>query len=149
MKDTVSNHRAFSLVEIALALGVASFCLLAVFSLLPVGLQSNKAAIEQTAAIGILSSVSGDLRATPRGTTTSAQYQVQIGTAKTLYIAEDGTWAPTLQQQSRYLLNVTFPTNSTGGRASTFATLRLSWPAAASIINATGSVTSFLALDRN
>ena len=148
MKDATSS-RAFSLVEIALALGVASFCLLAVFSLLPVGLQTNKAAVDQTAAIGILSSVSGDLRATPPGGTPSAQYQVQIGTAKTLYIAEDGTWATTLQPQSRYFLSVTFPPNSTGGRAATFVTLRLSWPAAASITNATGSVTSFLALDRN
>lgn len=141
--------RAFSLIEVALALGVASFCLLAVFSLLPIGLQTNKVAVEQTGAIGILSSVRGDLRATPRGTTTSSQYQIPIGTATTRYLADDGTWATALQPQSRYLLTVTFPTNSTGGRGATFVTITLSWPAAASLSNASGSVTSFLALDRN
>ena len=149
MKRTDPTCRAFSLVELTLAVGTASFSLLAVFSLLPVGLQTNTASMEQTAATGVLWSVAADLRATPPGIPTSAEYQVQIGTAKTMYVAEDGTWATSLQPQSRYLLSITFPPNSTGGRAATLATLTLSWPAAVSSANASGRVTSFVALDRN
>ena len=42
--------RAFSLVEVTLALGVAAFCLIAVFGLMPVGVQTNRNATSQTGA---------------------------------------------------------------------------------------------------
>ncbi|MEO8440425.1 MAG: hypothetical protein ABI540_09415 [Spartobacteria bacterium] len=145
---TGARH-GFSLIEVALALGIASFCLLSVFSLLPLGLQTTRASVEQNAASSLLGMVAGDLRVTPPGTTPSNQFQLQIGTATTLYLAEDGSWTATLQPQSRYLLTITYPANSTGGRGATFASLTVSWPAGASLANASGSATSFLALDRN
>jgi uncharacterized protein (TIGR02598 family) len=52
---------------VTLALGVCSFCLVAILGLLPIGLATNQAAIEQTAANGILSAVAADLRASGRG----------------------------------------------------------------------------------
>jgi hypothetical protein len=55
----------FSLVELTLALGVAAFCLIAIFGLMPVGLQTSRNATSQTAATGILSSIVSDLRAAP------------------------------------------------------------------------------------
>src|ERR1044072_3486768 len=54
---------AFSLVELTLALGVAAFCLLAVFGLMPLGVQTNRNANSQTAAANIMAAVIADLRA--------------------------------------------------------------------------------------
>ncbi len=58
---------AFSLVEVTLAFGIAAFCLIAVFGLVPVGVQTNRNATSQTAATNILSSVVSDIRASPKG----------------------------------------------------------------------------------
>src|SRR5439155_15142057 len=124
MKRVLKARAAFSLIEVTLALGVAGFCLLAVFGLLPVGVQTNQRALSQTAATVILSSVVADLRATPTTATTSTQYQITFGTAKTLYfdssarcstdlagsIKPNGSlWSPPIP--TRYRLNVTFPPN--------------------------------------
>lgn len=44
------QRSAFSLIEVTLAMGLVSFCLLAILGLLPVGLQSAKASREHAAA---------------------------------------------------------------------------------------------------
>src|SRR5436190_7544166 len=90
MSATNSRLRAFSLVEVTLALGVAGFCLIALFGLLPIGVQTNQRAISQTAATSILSNVIGDLRATPASSSTSTQYKIAFGTPKTLYFDANG-----------------------------------------------------------
>jgi type II secretory pathway pseudopilin PulG len=64
---------AFSLIELTLAIGVAAFCLIAVFGLIPVGIQTNRNATSQTAAKNILAAVLADLRATPKAGPTPAQ----------------------------------------------------------------------------
>ena len=58
-------RRAFSLVEVTLALAVAAFGLIAIFGLLPTGLTSNEASIRQTAAADILAGIIADLRQAP------------------------------------------------------------------------------------
>src|ERR1043166_2732871 len=95
---------AFSLVELTLALGVAAFCLLAVFGLVPIGVQTNRNATSQTAAANIMASLIADLRATPRCVETSTQFQITLGTgpgcptsvspsAATLYFDGTGQFA--------------------------------------------------------
>jgi type II secretory pathway pseudopilin PulG len=155
------DRPAFSLVEVVLALGVAAFSLIAVFALLPVGVQTNRNAISQTVATGIVASVIADLRATPKppALNTSNQYQIVFGTSKTLYFDSVGrcsidlngstkpdgtTWLPSLQ--TRYQLNITFSWNS--GLAYG-ADLKMTWPAAATPANASGSTETFAAFDRN
>ena len=87
MKRSSHATAAFSMVEVVLALGVAAFCLIAVFGLLPVGVQTNRNATSQTAATSLLASVIADLRATPKppAVNTSSQYKIVFGTSKTLY----------------------------------------------------------------
>jgi type II secretory pathway pseudopilin PulG len=148
---------AFSLVEVTLALGIAAFCLIAVFGLMPVGVQTNRNATSQTAATNIIASVIADMRATT--SSTSRQYGITFGSAKTLYFdgagecsidvtgstAVDGSsWSPPLQ--TRYRLNITFPLSPTG---LSYADVKLTWPAAATLANASGSVETFAAFDRN
>ena len=152
---------AFSLVEVTLALGVAAFCMIAVFGLLPVGVQTNQRATSQTAATSIMANVIADVRSTPKppSINTSVQYQVRFGTSKTLYFDSSGrcstdlagsikpdgsSWSPPIQ--TRYQLNLTFPWTSglTYG-----ADLKVTWPAAATVANAGASTEIFAAFDRN
>ena len=135
---------AFSLVEVTLALGIAAFCLIAVFGLLPVGVQTNRNATSQTAATNLMAAVVADLRAVPTANTTSTQFGITFGTDTTLYFDGTGQFTTSLSTNSRYQLNVTWY-GSSGLR---YADLKVSWPAAATAANATGSTEMFVAFDR-
>ena len=161
-RSRLSN--AFSLVEVTFALGVAAFCLIAVFGLLPVGVQANRNATSQTVATNILAAVVSDLRATPNSLATSAQFAIGIpanaaapadpppcsGT-QTLYFTGAGQAAAAMSTDSRYRLIVTFVRNPAGATAATYAKLKVSWPAAVDPCTTTpsGAVEMFAAFDRN
>jgi uncharacterized protein (TIGR02598 family) len=148
-----SFSAGFSLVEVTLALGVAAFCLIALFGLLPLGMQTNQSSISQTAAASMLSSVVADLRATPKTSPTSSQYNITFGTAKVLYFdAEGRDVAPTNPAANlRYRLTITFPASPGGAFAPTFASLKVSWPAKINPETALpmGFVETFAAFDRH
>lgn len=57
-------RRAFSLVEVVLALGIMAFALTTVLALLPLGVRSNQISAEESRAICILSTLEADLRNT-------------------------------------------------------------------------------------
>lgn len=59
-----SQHKAFSMVEIVLALGIVAFALLALIALLPTGIKSNQISTEETQAASILTMMEADLRNT-------------------------------------------------------------------------------------
>jgi uncharacterized protein (TIGR02598 family) len=164
----------FSLVEVTLALGIAAFCLIAVFGLMPVGVQTNRNATSQTTATNIMAAVVSDLRATPTTCTKSRQFGVQFGTLTTLYFDGQGqsscdpagsqkfqaavtcggtcssSWSPPLQL--RYQLTLTWNTSNPTGICSAAvpcADLKVTWPVAATAANASGSTEMFAAFDRN
>jgi uncharacterized protein (TIGR02598 family) len=149
MKLFAHRASAFSLIEVTLALGVAAVCLIAVSGLLPVGVQTNKRTTSQTAATNIIAAVVADLRATPKTpgtwTGTSSQFGIPLGISTQLYVDSAGQFTTSLDANSRYQVNVTFP--STGNL--TYADLKVTWPAAATPANASGSVEMFAAFDRN
>lgn len=164
MKRSIVSASAFSLVELTLAIGVAAFCLIAVFGLMPIGVQTNRNATSQTAATNVMAAVVADLRATPKGVTPSAQFLISLpanaasppdpppcsGT-QTLYFNGEGQAAGALGASSRYRLIVTFVRNPTGATAPTYAKLKVSWPAAVNpcTVTPSGSVEMFAAFDRN
>ena len=162
MNKYAHGTEAFSLVEVAMALGVAAFCLIAIFGLLPVGLKIDRSAFEETAANGILSAVAADLRATPPTSpagleATSGQFAIPIpgsslATAPapfTLFFTSEGQSTTSLDATSRYRLTLTFPSNSSGAKTATLVNLQVSWPAAVAPEKAAGRATMLLALDRN
>lgn len=55
-------QRGFSLVEVALALGLVSFALVTLLALLPVGLRTNRTSVEEIRATCLLSMLEADLR---------------------------------------------------------------------------------------
>ena len=85
MSRCFPSKSGFSLAEVTLALGIAGFCLVAVFGLMPVGVRTNRNATSQTAATNIVAAVVADLRATPNTINTSSQFAITFGTNKTLY----------------------------------------------------------------
>ncbi len=155
----IPPRSAFSLVEVTLALGVAAFSLLVIFSLLPIGLQTNQRAIEEMASADILSAVAADLRATPvtnpRGNaTTSTHFGIGIPAAgstatTTLFFNSVGKFASSQQADSRYRVTINFPANGGGAKTATFAILQVTWPAGAATTNAQGAAEIFTAFDRN
>jgi uncharacterized protein (TIGR02598 family) len=165
---------AFSLVEVVLALGVTSFCLIALIGLLSAGLTNNRSTIDQAGATTVLSSVTADLYATPRtnppgAATTSSQFQIPIPAstitaapaATVLYFDSNGQPSSstppstTLKSTSAYCLTITpivptgLPTAGTAARAATLLDLKVTWPAAAKTANASGSAETFVSLNRN
>jgi len=141
--------RAFSLVEVALALGVAAFCLVTVFALLPTAFNVQAESSGETGSIVIASAIESDLRATPSGVSNSPQFSIPIGTTTTLYFSSEGQSSVSLNGESRYRSTITFPPNSAGPRGATFVTVQITWPAPAPPDRALGSRSSFVALDRN
>ena len=142
----------FSLVEVTLALGVAAFCLLTLFGLLPLGFQTNQNSISQTTAASLLSSIVADLRATPKTRPTSVQYVITFGIAKVLYLDAEGRAVSPMNPTAtpRYRASISFPPSPGGSGPPTFVCLRVSWPALADPATNTpaGSVETFAVIDR-
>jgi uncharacterized protein (TIGR02598 family) len=167
MSARQASHAAgFSLVEVTLALGIAVFCFVVIFGLLAVGFNTSASAVEQTSATNILASVATDLRTAPTtaasgGTqVTTALYQLSVpvsgnafpSAAQTKYVDANGQittyqGAAVTAGSGRYLLTVTGVAGT--GRNATQAHIMLSWPAAAPLAYAAGSVEMLVALDRN
>jgi type II secretory pathway pseudopilin PulG len=66
MKSPLGHTAGFSLVEVALALGVAAVCLLALVGLMPASLKTQQSGIQQTTATQIISQIHSFLRADVR-----------------------------------------------------------------------------------
>jgi uncharacterized protein (TIGR02598 family) len=146
MKNSLRCSAGFSLVELTLALGIAAFCLIAVLGLVPVAALTNRNATSQTAATNIIASVIADMRATT--SSTSPQYNITFGTAKTLYFDGAGQFTTSLGANSRYRVRVTFPSSPSG---LSYADVKATWPAPVDPVTTTpsGAVEIFAAFDRN
>lgn len=167
MKLRHSNKAGFSLIEVVLALAIASFCIVSVGGLIPVGLQTNQTASGQTVTNGIVSSIVADLRSTPIPSTAnpnplSPQYGISIPanpvsttTTTTLYFATDGSFNTVQQSNSVYMAVITFMANgstSTGDKTSIFSSITVEWPIPASATPSTkclNSYQTFIGLDRD
>lgn len=57
----MKKSTAFSLVEVMIALGIISFCIISVFGLLPVALKSMREANDRRAGVEILNRLAGDV----------------------------------------------------------------------------------------
>ena len=170
-----TSAAAFSLVEVALALGVASFCLITVVALVPLGVSTGQMASDQSTVASILTHVLSDLRATPMtsppgGTATSTEYGIAIPatgatatTTKVLYFgnsAQEFYFTPPTGAAStnpRYRLTVTFlPAASVVpspnvSKIATGVTLLVTWPSQADPTTGTptGRVQIYAGLNRN
>ena len=140
----ILHPSGFTLVEVTLALGIAAFCLLAIFGLLPTGINCNRASVEQTAAASLARAIVADLRTTPIAAAASQQYAIPFpSTSAPFYFSEDGT-KQDATTSARYLATISI--NSAAPTA--FASIRITWPAAAPVASASGSYEVTTAIGR-
>lgn len=140
--------RAFSLVEVTLAIGIAAFCLLAVFSLLPVGANSNRDSVSTTQAASLTAALVADLRGTKVGDA-SYVYSLKPDTATAdsiIYLKEDGSKVAAAADAD-YRALVTLVPPASGVIAPTGVRVVISWPAMAT--NQANTFETVTALDRN
>ena len=139
------DRRGFSLVEVTVALGLAAFGLLAIFALLPTGVNSSSDSVNSTLAAGLASAIVNDMQAATLGGT-SPIYGLRPDTTApntTLYLKADGT-----KQSSAGAADFSGSVAiSTNAQKISDITIRISWPAAAA--NPVNSFETVTALDRD
>ena len=157
---------AFSLVEIVIALGVAAFAFVAVLGMLPVGLKTQQASVQQTTANAILSQIIDALRADvrlPPGLASKAEgewsnlhgHWAAVAVPDNMFFTIDADQTgsvtqgspPTAPAAAVYRATITYlapPTVTTS-----IAKITVSWPAAQSdLTQVAGSVSMFAAVNR-
>ncbi len=168
MKLSYRVSNAFSMVEVTLALGVAAFCLLALLGLLPVGVQTNRAATQQTTANNILSAVVSDIRTVPiapsgpGNSSNSKQYKLFFGnrnnpnnTTQFLYFSNNGSTdqhASNSNADTVFYATIAYMPDPTGAgsRTATLLDVKVSWPYNGNTSSTpAGFVETFLSLDRD
>jgi uncharacterized protein (TIGR02598 family) len=165
MKRPLHKVAAFSLVEVALALGVAAFALLAILGMLPTSLKTQQASIQQTTANSIISQIFSDLRADlrlPPGLAShegDAGFQLhghwaQMMTPDTLYFTQDAKQTGNVNgsppADAVFRATITYnplpPTQTTS-----IANITVTWPAQVDPSTGgmpAGSVTTLVAVNR-
>jgi uncharacterized protein (TIGR02598 family) len=164
LRRSLSETAAFSLVEVTLALGIAAFCLITVFALIPVTLKTQQASIQQTTGNTICSQIVADLSAAlrlPPGQQ-SKQFNLHGHWARELhpdiiYFTKDGTFIHAGSTESQvFMAAVTYlePPDET----TSLADITVGWPAAGIPIDggtgrpdfskAVGKVETFAAINR-
>lgn len=166
MKKRASANRskAFSLVEVTIALGIASFCLVVTFALLPVGMTTNRDSIEQTTAASLSSSIVADLRGTPNtgAANTSPRYGIAFpapGTASqntSFFINTDGSTNNLSMATGTPLFRATITVSApAAGRTASTGRVWITWPGLADQnpsalpSHYSGSFITVVGLDRN
>lgn len=167
-----AGRRAFTLVEVTLALGVACFCLLPLVGLLPLGLSSNQTSLNQTVAGNIGGAIFADMRSVqPLGSGTSARFGIVVPavggsssiktTPQIIYLAADGnatdqSGSGTVAPVYRATVGFAPPAGGlTATRTATVARVLITWPALSGSdssgwpTNYSGSYEAETTLDRN
>ncbi|PTX98261.1 hypothetical protein DB345_05350 [Spartobacteria bacterium LR76] len=83
--------RAFSLIEVVLALGIVSFAMMAVVGTLPVGLRSAQQSRSQIAAANIARQIQGDLQQISFESSSSDDLTIATLPDNPFYFSQDGT----------------------------------------------------------
>ena len=148
--------RAFSLIEVTIALSVAGFCLLAILGLLQTGVTTQRATTEQTAATGIATMIFADL-VSAAGTNPSPRFQINLTNAtspQTVFISENGATNGSAAN-ARYRASLEVRPSSPGTKSPTSVRILITWPAVADPLPGqwptkySGAVETWTALDRN
>jgi len=159
----------FSLAESTLALGVAAFCLIAVLGMLPAGLKTQQASVQQTTANEIMSAILADLRADvrlPPGQASKEHSQglglnghwAAVARPDTLFFTNEAKQtgsvtqgpAPPAPADAAFRAKITYYAPPTPGYTTSLADIAVSWPAQVDPTTGVpaGSVETFIAVNR-
>lgn len=154
MSEFGSSRRAFSLVEVVLALGVTTFCLMALLALLPIGLQSNHDSSSRKLAWNLCSAIEAELRSAAWSSTNSSWTRdlgivlPPPGGAPQTFTFYDVPGIPgfstTRDARSQFRFQVTMTPASTEPPR---ALMRANWPAGDPSTNSANAISLLIALD--
>lgn len=146
---TLNKQSAFSLVEVAMSLGITAFAMVAILGLVPIGVNSSQSAINQTAVANIATAIAADLRTTGKTDAATPRLGISLSGSSTYYFDESGGAARSLMPNSRYQVAVSVSPVPADQRQATKVGIVVTWPAAAKPANAAGMISTFIGLDRN
>jgi type II secretory pathway pseudopilin PulG len=174
MKSRIGQVAGFSLVEVALALGIAAVCVTAIVGLMPTSLNTQQNSVRQTMANQIISQIYAVLRADvrlPVGQDNKVCPDPPDPNVPCNWSALHGHWRTVGQPpDTLYFTQTAYQTGAANGNppadavfraklsyrgqpseTTTLVTVRVSWPAATDPDNngvPLGSVTTTLAINR-
>ena len=143
-----SRIRAFSLVEVILALSIAAFALVAMVALLPTGLRTSKDSLDETMALNILSQIIAERQAMPLTNATSIYHLPVLSLTMTpvtnVFGVLDESKYSGQPASSRFRVTCWFVPPATGTFGPYLGYFKVSWPGAdASAANFVESVVTF------
>ena len=143
----------FTIVEVALALGMVGICIATMQGLIPAGIRVARDSTEQTACTTMMSAVATDLRYSASGSSNSPRFGIAFpetgsSSSTNIYLMEDGT--QTLNaKNARFGVSVGLSNApSTTVSSLTSAKIKVFWPSTAAIGKEQGSVETLTAFNR-
>jgi uncharacterized protein (TIGR02598 family) len=126
--------RAFSLVEVVIALGIFTFCAVGIVGLLPIALDATRTVSQETNANNIADSISGFWQVAGNGANSGNDFTMgdfTIGTpgSRTLYYNNDGLQVAEADK-NQASMKLAYDVQNLTGYPDTFTVnLTFSWPA--------------------
>lgn len=118
MRTIRRSRQAFTLVEVALALGIAAFALVPIFGLLPLGLQTSRSAVDLTISAQIAQRLTGMVQQANSSSDATSQEALYSDLQKSYYYFDgEGQFIPpgsTTANSSVYTAAILNPTGATG-----------------------------------
>lgn len=118
------HGRAFSLVEVTIALGIVSIALLSVMGLMPVGLTTMREAMDQTTEAQIMRRVAGEAALIPFD-----KLDAHVASGP-FFFTQDGTLQASKNSQTRYTVSL--------------MRIQARYPGSSNATNLSASIASFL-----
>ena len=140
--------------EVTLAIGVTAFCLVSIFSLFPISLNSTQNSIQQSEAANLILAIVSDIRSAPKTTASkSPLYKIPIPNQPSvdrtipapIYLNEDASIA-TQAGNAKYRVTLSF--GAASGQSATPLHILVTWPAPADPAIASGRLETITLLDR-
>ena len=147
-----ATRLAFSLVEVTLALGIASFAIVLLVALLPIGLRSTRDSLEESAALNVIAAVVADRQATPYDTA-STLYQLPALTpgmtvsSNSFGVSKDNDFIPSSNPAglttARFRVDYRLTPPVSASLAPFVCQLKVSWPASSPTPTTVETVVTF------
>ncbi|MEI6376208.1 MAG: prepilin-type N-terminal cleavage/methylation domain-containing protein [bacterium] len=152
-KTNTGKNDGFTMVEVALALGIVGICIATMQGLIPAGIRVARDSTEQTACTTMMAAVATDLRYSASGSSSSPRFGIAFpdsgsSSATNIYLMEDGS--QTLDaKNARFGVSVGLSNAPSSTVSSlTSAKIKVFWPSTASIGKEQGSVETLTAFNR-
>jgi len=139
----ISKRKAFSLIEVVIALGIFAFCIVGIVGLLPIASNAVKSVSLESTANNIAESIAGFWQVAPLGSSTTGgnftMGNFTVGSlTDTFYYDNNGALVPTIDESSLKL-----DYDATGSSGTFTVNLTFTWPPNASDNSTTANKRTF------